>query len=182
MPNNALWIMFIAAFTTNAFATSPDLSGISVGELGQVQSETILLKAKADRAKAERDATHVDSTVQSPPAGMGFVGAPAQYAPPQNPTSNTQNLPVIRAITGSTRKLTATLLYSGGVEIDVATGRDLPDGFRVAQISLDGVTLVRKGQLYPLGFSNQAPVPAAIQQAPAMPQPAALPGTYPTHP
>ncbi|CAI8926001.1 type IV pilus biogenesis protein PilP [Pseudomonas chlororaphis] len=187
MRNRSVWFLCIAAIASNAFASSSELAGISVGELGKVQSETILLKAKAERAKAEQQVTQGDQTIAAQPTSSGLGGTLPQaqlmqYMPPQTSTSNQLALPVIKAVTGSARKLQATLLYSSGIEIDATTGSDLPDGFRVVQITLDGVTLERKNKRFPLGFSNQAP-PMVNHQSPAMPQPsAALPGLFPTRP
>ncbi|AZC83956.1 MULTISPECIES: type IV pilus biogenesis protein PilP [Pseudomonas] len=187
MRNRFVWFFCIAAIASNAFASSSELAGISVGELGKVQSETILLKAKAERAKAEQQITQGNQTIAVQPTSSGLGGTLPQaqlmqYMPPQTSTSNQLVLPVIKEVTGSARKLQATLLYSSGIEIDAATGSDLPDGFRVVQITLDGVTLERKNKRFPLGFSNQAP-PMANHQSPAMPQPSAgLPGLIPTRP
>lgn len=180
MRNNPLWLFVITTIASNAFASSPELAGISVGELGKVQSETILFKAKAERAKAEREILQGDSTTESQTASNGFASTLLPSQPMA--TANQEGLPVIKAVTGSARKLQATLLYSSGIEIDASMGRELPGGYRVALITLDGVTLERKGKRFPLGFSNRPPSPAS-QPEPAMPQPAsAFPGLIPTQP
>lgn len=185
MRNNSVSLLIIAAFATNAFAAPSELSGISIGELGKVQSETILLKAKAERAKAEREmkgepaqsAQPVSNGVSSPfPAPQ-----PMQYLPTETKATANSDLPVIKAVTGSARKMQATLLYSSGIEVDALIGRELPGGYRVAQITLDGVTLEQKGKRFPLGFSNQAPSVAI--QPPALSQPVnVMPGMFQTKP
>lgn len=185
MRNNAVGLLIVAAFATNAFATPSELSGISIGELGKVQSETILFKAKAERAKAEREmkgestpsAQSVTNGVSNPfPAPQ-----PTQYLPTESKAAATLDLPVIKAVTGSARKMQATLLYSSGIEIDALIGHVVPGGYRVAQITLDGVTLERQGKRFPLGFSAQAPSVAI--QPPALTQPAnVMPGMFQTKP
>lgn len=185
MRNNAVGLLIVAAFATNAFATPSELSGISIGELGKVQSETILLKAKAERAKAEREMKGEPTpSVQPVSTGMSNpfpAPQPMQYLPSESKAAAKSDLPVVMAVTGSARRMQATLLYSSGIEVDALIGRELPGGYRVAQITLDGVTLERKGKRFPLGFSDQAPSVAI--QPPALTQPAnALPGMFQTKP
>lgn len=186
MRNNPVWLLLVVAIAPNANASEPALSGISVGELGKVQSETILYKAKAELAKAQRDVPEGISTAttQTVTSGVGNTLPPPMSLQPMD-TGNAldqSGLPVIKAVTGSPRKLQATLLYSGGMEIDATTGRDLPHGFRVTQVTLDGVVLERKGMHFSLGFSNQVPSVSA-PQVPFRPQPAsATPGMLPLRP
>lgn len=65
MRNNFSLILLTLWMPIAGAQTATDLSAISVGELGKVQSETILFKAKAERAKAELEA---NGTLPSPPA------------------------------------------------------------------------------------------------------------------
>ncbi|MCI1021417.1 type IV pilus biogenesis protein PilP [Pseudomonas putida] len=185
MRSNSVSLLIAGAFASNAFAAPSDLSAISIGELGKIQSETILLKAKAERAKAERE-VNGEATVSPQTASSGLsnpfpISQPMQHLPPESKPASHVDLPVIKAITGTSQKMQAALLYSSGVEVDAFTGRELPGGYRVAQITLDGVTLESKGKRYPLGFSNQAP--SAAIQPPALSQPASvLPGMLQTKP
>lgn len=188
MRNKQFWLAASACFVlSNAWAEDASLSGISVGELGKVQSETILLKAKAERLKAERESNGEDTSSSAQQAPNGFPGAfiqqPAQSAAPApSRASSETDLPVVRAITGSSRRLQATLLFSSGYELDASVGKELPGGYRVSQITLDGVFLERAGKRYPLGFSDRAPTPAfqSLQQTPAVPPSVpALPGLVP---
>ena len=111
-------------------------------------------------------------------------------------------LPLVKLIYGSGKALRATLLYTGGFEIDASlASTDLPGGYRVASLSLDSVVLSRGGKRYPLGFSNRAPsypvASVATSQPPVLPvtvtpmnpvapmpvpapAPIALPGSAPT--
>lgn len=166
MPNNlrlmclSLWLPFLSAQ-----AVASDLAGINVGELGKVQSETILFKAKAERAQAEREATaKAPSTPQSTgpfptavlPSAIGVTApGPRQSA-----------LPVVKEISGSGQKLRARLIYSGGGEIDAKPGSELPDDFRVLQITLDGVVLSKEGKRFPLSFGSQ---PGMLQPQTSLP-------------
>ncbi|WP_374439838.1 type IV pilus biogenesis protein PilP [Pseudomonas panipatensis] len=188
MRNKHFWLAASICFVlTNAWADDASLSGISVGELGKVQSETILLKAKAERLKAERESNGEDTSSRTQQAPNGFPGAfmqqPTQPAAPSPSRASTEpDLPVVRAITGSSRRLQATLLFSSGYELDASAGKELPGGYRVSQITLDGVFLEREGKHYPLGFSDRPPSPALqpLQQNSAVQQSLpALPGLVP---
>lgn len=188
MRNKQFWLAASACFVlSNAWAEDASLSGISVGELGKVQSETILLKAKAERLKAERESNGEDTSSSPQQAPNGFPGSfmqqPAQPATPApSRASSEPDLPVVRAITGSSRRLQATLLFSSGYELDAIVGNVLPGGYRVSQITLDSVFLERAGKRYPLGFSDRAPTPAlqSLQQTSAAPPSLpALPGLVP---
>ncbi|WP_073168547.1 type IV pilus biogenesis protein PilP [Pseudomonas asturiensis] len=128
---------------------------INIGVLSEVQSETILLQARAEKAKAERSlngdvTTTAVQTVPPYPPEAARSSADAGVAD--------QPLPVVTMVSGSTRAPQATLLYSGGFEIEANTlGAELPGGYKLAKISLDGVVLTRAGKMYPLGFSSRAP-------------------------
>jgi len=156
MPNN-LRLMFLSLWLPilSVPAVASDLAGINVGELGKVQSETILFKAKAERIKAEREAT---ATAPSTPPAVdafptaGFQPALAVTAPGPRQSA----LPMVKEISGSGQKLRASLIYSGGGEIEAKPGSELPDGFRVLQITLDGVVLGKGGKRFPLGFGSRA--------------------------
>lgn len=152
---NDSWLLGLVALACSyAIASPPDLSGINVGELGKVQSETILFRAQAERAKAARD---IDGALTSSSTAVGGLeGMTAQQAPILREAGEPA-LPVVRTISGSSKKLQATLLFAGGIELDTTAGREIPGGYRVVQVSLDGVTVERQGKRYQLGFSNQAP-------------------------
>ncbi|WP_438299542.1 type IV pilus biogenesis protein PilP [Pseudomonas sp. NMS19W] len=170
---NNLSLFFLACWLpiTNALAAVPDLSGINVGELGKVQSETILFKAKAERSKAELEA---NGTLPSSPQPVAQFPAPG-FTPTMTPTSPAPRqsfLPVVKEISGSGQKLRASLIYSDGSEVDAKPGSEVPNGFRVQQITLDGVVLSKEGKRFPLGFGNR--VVSQPQQS--------LPGLMPGQP
>lgn len=62
----------IAIAPSLGWTAEANLSGINVGELATVQSQTILFKAQAERAAAERSINGEDnhSTAQSPARSM----------------------------------------------------------------------------------------------------------------
>lgn len=136
--------------TTAAQAAEP-YAGVNVGQLSQVQSETLLYQAQAERAKAKRtvEAEGDSLTPPTPRAQPGAVPVSAQ-AP--------ETLPVVKSILGSRGSMRAVLLYSGGLEVNAYLGGgELPGGYTVSALTLDRVELTRNGQRYPLGFSNQEP-------------------------
>lgn len=169
MRNNFSLILLTLWMPIAGAQTATDLSAISVGELGKVQSETILLKAKAERAKAELEA---NGTLPSPPQPVTqfpTVGlTPAMTATSPGPRQSA--LPVVKEISGSGQKLRASLIYSDGSELDAKPGSELPNGFRVQQITLDGVVLTKEGKRYPLGFGNR------VVSQPQQSLPGLLPG------
>ncbi|MFC3941535.1 type IV pilus biogenesis protein PilP [Pseudomonas gingeri NCPPB 3146 = LMG 5327] len=147
-------------------------AGITVGELSAVQSETFLYKAKADRARAIRS---IDGDNPQTSASPATAYQPRPFAPDQLGSGSGEQLPVVKLVSGSSRALRATLLYSGGYEVDAQrSGQELPDGYKVESISLDSVILSRAGKRYPLGFSSRAPS-ASVQDSARMPVPG-LPG------
>lgn len=125
-------------------------AGISVGELSAVQSETVLYKAQGERAKALRDIEG-----EGPRTSQAL---PYSYQPTQPVAGAEDPLPVVKLVSGSSKSLRATLLYSGGFEIEAQVGGpELPGGFKVESISLDNVVLARSGKRYTLGFSSNMP-------------------------
>ena len=170
---NNLSLLFLACWLpiTSALAAVPDLSGINVGELGKVQSETILLKAQAERTNAQLEANGILPNAPQPVAQFPAPGlTPTMTA--TSPGLRQSALPVVKEISGSGQKLRASLIYADGSEVDAKPGRELPNGFRVQQITLDGVVLSKEGKQYPLGFGNR--VVSQPQQS--------LPGLMPGQP
>lgn len=190
-------------------AKSGDPDGITVGELSRVQSETILYKAQGERAKALREINGSSAPAASPqpsyltqPQPQSATMQGSRVSGEVTPAGAIEQLPVVKLIYGSGKALRATLLYTGGFEIDASlASSDLPGGYRVASLSLDSVVLSRGGKRYPLGFSNRAPsypvASVATSQAPVLPvtvtpmnpvapvpvpapTPIALPGSAPT--
>jgi type IV pilus biogenesis protein PilP len=199
-------MLAVTAPVIAADAKSSDPDGITVGELSRVQSETILYKAQGERAKALRELNDGGTQAKAAPQPSYL---PQPVAMPSSAVignvehaGTVEQLPVVKLIYGSGKALRATLLYTGGFEIDASlASTDLPGGYRVASLSLDSVVLSRGGKRYPLGFSNRAPsyplATAAAGQASVLPvtvtpmnpvapvpmpapAPIALPGSAPT--
>lgn len=173
MRTKTLWLFCsaIASIPVHGWAAEGSPSGINVGELAIVQSQTILYTAQAERAKAERSIT--GETNQDTPQFSGgtfplnnlqpTTSAPIRSADPQ------QDLPVVKAVLGSGKRLRATLLYSSGFEVDAdSSSRELPGGYRVATLTVDNVTLERGGKRFALGFSSHAPT-STSSVPPSMP-------------
>jgi len=157
-----------------AKSSAPD--GITVGELSRVQSETILYKAQVERAKALRE-LNGDGAQAATATQPRYL--PQPVATPGNRMNGAteqggavEQLPVVKLVYSAGQALHATLLYSGGFEIDASlASTDLPGGYRVASLSLDSVVLSKGGKRFPLGFSNRPPSypVAAAQQASPLP-------------
>lgn len=138
------------------------LAAQTVGELADIQAETVILRAKAAQAEAARKLG--DAALPGQTLGRGVTDA----------------LPVVRGVYGTGRELYASFLYADGTTVDANTGDVLPGGYIVRALSATRVELTRKdGSRYTLGFSDvrplaappvtPAPTPAAIDPAPAAP-------------
>lgn len=135
-------------------------TAISVGELSTVQSETYLYKAQGERAKALR-ALEGD--------GLSLPSSTAV-------SSISEHLPVVKMVSGPRQALRATLLYSGGYEVDALVGGpELPGGYSVVSISVDRVVLRRADKRYPLGFATTPPM-ATSNGGALLPPAMGLPG------
>ncbi|EKG43040.1 hypothetical protein Pav013_0804 [Pseudomonas syringae pv. avellanae str. ISPaVe013] len=132
-----------------------DLSRINIGELSQVQSETLLFTAQAARARAKEDIVNGAKTTTSAPVQV----TQNAYTTPAPASNSTPQLPVVKTVFRTNNALYATLLYGSGFEVDASVGNaELPGGFKVISVSLDSVVLGHDGRRYPLGFSTRAPI------------------------
>lgn len=162
MRNEPTLLMFLALASLSAACAAAETAssmGIDVGTLSEVQSQTVLFKAQAERAKAQNS---IEGASTPPPTAIAqpYLPQPQRTAAPVPTPAPSEGLPVVSMISGSRRAPHATLLYSSGYEVEAqSVGSQLPGGFKLASISLDGVVLIREGKLFPLGFSNRAPQP-----------------------
>ena len=125
-------------------------SGITVGALSAVQSETAMYKAQCERAKALRE-------INGPGLQTGQA-LPYAFQATQQPAGAEEPLPVVKLVSGSSKSLRVSLLYSGGFEIDAQVGGpELPGGYKLENISMDSVIVSRNGKRYSLGFSSSTP-------------------------
>lgn len=149
-----LTVIFVAGHAVAAEQTHTDLSRINIGELSQVQSEALLFKAQAERARAQESIQGPGTTSTAP---IRLTGQNSYSNSP--PTNSAQSaLPVVKTVFSSSRVLHATLLYASGFEVDASAGStDLPGGYKVNSITLDSVILEHNGRRFSLGFSNRPP-------------------------
>ncbi len=174
--NDTLLTMSLCTLCALSWLSQPVQAAATVGELTDVQAETVLAEAKARLAEAQAKLDGQVST--SVPTGLSALQLP--------PRDVALPAPVVRTIYGSGGRMTASFLFPGGYEADAGTGQELPGGYRVESISLDKVLLSKEGKRFPVGFSNTAPsMPAQSQPMGGMVAPArargdAWPGFPPT--
>ncbi len=174
MQNKTLWLFYSAiTFAPSlGWAVDSNLSGLNVGELAIVQSQTILFKAQAERAKAEQS---INGEVNPVNAEYPLGNIQPTTASVRNAETQ-QGLPVVKAVFGSGKRLHATLLYSSGFEVDAdSSSRELPGGYHVVTLTVDNVTVERGGKRFPLGFSNRPPPPSSDTYNPTSHGPPSLP-------
>ncbi|QQN25641.1 type IV pilus biogenesis protein PilP [Pseudomonas syringae group genomosp. 3] len=154
-------LLSCVAASNMALAADPsptDLSRINIGELSQVQSETLLFTAQAARARAKEDIVNGGKTSTSTSTSAPVQVTQSAYMTPAPASNSTPQLPVVKTVFRTNNALHATLLYGSGFEVDASVGNaELPGGFKVISVSLDSVVLGHDGRRYPLGFSNRAP-------------------------
>lgn len=127
---------------------STPLVAQTVGDLSDVQSETLLLRAQAARAEAQAKLSEIGGS-----GGAAALGADGQ-------------LPVVRGVYGTTNALYATFLFANGSTVDARAGDVIPGGFVVRSLSATRVQLGRRGRNYTVGFSDVRPLtPAANAEA-----------------
>lgn len=112
----------------------------NIGDLAEIQSETVIYRAKKERAQALLELKTI----------TGISG---------ESINSSSNLPVVRNVQGKKPDLHAILIYPGGAEITVKPGDILPNGMIMGQITAKKVTIVNSsnGKEIRLGFSSIAP-------------------------
>lgn len=112
----------------------------TIGDLAEIQSETVIYRAKRERAKALLELTNM--------TGIS-----------EETTHSSSHCPVVRTVQGKKPDLHAILLYPGGSEITVKSGDQLPHGMIVGKITAKEITIVNPSthQETRLGFSSIAP-------------------------
>jgi type IV pilus biogenesis protein PilP len=166
--NDTLLTLSLCMLGSLIWLSQPTLAA-TVGELTDVQAQTVLAEAKVRLAEAQ---AKLDGQVSaSVPTGLSAMALPSKdVALPA---------PVVRTIYGSGGRMTASFLFPGGYEADAGAGQELPGGYRVESISMDKVLLSKDGKRFPVGFSNTAPsMPTQHQAMDGMVAPA-LPGAMP---
>lgn len=141
----------------------------TVGELTDVQAQTVLAEARVRLAEAQ---AKLEGRETLPPSAE-------PSAMPLPPREVALPAPVVRTIYGSGGRMTASFLFPGGYEADAGAGQELPGGYRVESITMDKVLLSKDGKRFPVGFSNTAPSMQAQRQAMDGMVAPALPGAMP---
>ena len=118
----------------------------TIGELSAIQSDTLLLKAKLDRA-----------TVQHALDAKKHLRA----ASSNHPAHVVSNMPVVTAVYGTDNRLYAAFLYPSGATAEARTGETIPGPFEVVSVSTDKVRLMQNKQTFQAPFSAIATKPAA---------------------
>lgn len=143
-------VLLVLAGISRVALADDGTPSITVGELSAIQSETVLYKAQGERAKALRE-------INGPALQTGQA-LPYSFQATQPPAGADEPLPVVKLVSGSSKSLRVSLLYSGGFEIDAQVGSpELPGGYKLESISMDSVIVSRNGKRYSLGFSSSTP-------------------------
>lgn len=153
----ALFLMLLASVPLAVQAQS-------VGDLANVQAETLLIKAKA--ARAEALGKLADANKQS----SGEAAA----------DTATDSLPVVRGVYGTAGKLYATFLYANGSTVDAGKGDTIPGGYVVRSLSATRVELGRRGRSFTVGFSDVRPLTPTAPSANAAPPASSIPPLMPS--
>lgn len=141
MPNDRISIPSLTCQLVVALSLIPlpwtahaQVSGGTIGELQEIQTATVLAKARASLAEITKN-----------------LGGPGAVVDP-----NARGLPAVQLIAGNARALSATLIYPSGATYEARAGEEVPGGYRVQSITTDAVVLNRAGQVIKLGFSGSA--------------------------
>ncbi|KGE50306.1 type IV pilus biogenesis protein PilP [Xanthomonas euvesicatoria pv. euvesicatoria] len=145
------WLIGLFLLTLAADAAAQD-SVPTIGELSRIQAATLLLKARAEQAKAQSELSG-DSTKN---------GAISLIEP--------TIAPVVSRVYGVGDKLKARFLYEGGASTDEVVGSLIPGDYRVVAVSMERVIVERQGKRLELAFSGTPPVaPKTKEQVPQAP-------------
>jgi type IV pilus biogenesis protein PilP len=157
--------LLLIALVLPAVCFCAELPAPTVGDLSQIQSDTIVYDAKAKRAEAK-------SEMQKNMAKSGddLQAGPAAMAPPVLSV----DLPTVTGISGAAGRLFATFRYPNGTTVSSKSGEQIPNGFLVAEVGIDRVVLTKGDRRIPLQFGVANPTPAAAQTGAVM-----LPGAVP---
>lgn len=138
-------VMKLGALVVALMSTAVLAEG-TVGDLSKIQSETLIIKAKVNRASAQAELE-----------AKSHVNGPS--------SANDEDVPVVKNVYGFGKKLMATFLFSSGVTIDAREGEVIMGGYKVASLSVDKVELEKGGRRFPVGFSGTPPIQGAPSRA-----------------
>ncbi|NRN28680.1 type IV pilus biogenesis protein PilP [Photorhabdus heterorhabditis] len=119
-------------------AQKPALPAVTTGsvaaQLEKLQTDLMLLKAETARANAQAEFDKISREVSK----RGAVN---------------NDLPLVKSIFGRNGALTATLRFRSGGIMDVKTGDQLPNGYKVIRIDTGVVTFTKQGRFYDVGLT-----------------------------
>lgn len=118
----------------------------TIGDLSRIQTETLILKARANRASAQAEL--------------------ASKMPGPTTLGENVDAPVVKNVYGVGGRMAATFLYSNGVAVEGHAGDTIIGGFKVVSISIDKVELAKDKKVFQIGFSATPPVQSAPLGAP----------------
>lgn len=145
--------LLLIALVLPGWAFSADLvvSG-TVGDLSQIQSETILYEAKAKRAKAKGD-------MQEQLVKAGDDQSLAQSS--TSPSVVSSDLPTALGSSGIVGHFSATFIYPDGNKATAKVGQQIPGGFVVTEVGIDRVEIAKGNRRFLLKFGAATPSSAA---------------------
>lgn len=131
----------------------PHPQGETVGVLGRLYEQRLLIKAQVELMNAQAQLKTKDATT-------------AKIAQSYAPT--------VKMVQGVGNSLFATFLYPGNMTMDARVGDTISGGYQVLAISVNQVVLSKDGERIRLGFSASPPTPlpstdATGGQSPAIP-------------
>lgn len=167
--------LLFAAFALQTFAVCAAVKPIAtVGDLSEIQSETIIFDAQAKRAESKAKMQEQSAKAgDDPQFEKGQSGAPVAVV--------AADLPTVTGISGAAGRLYATFRYANGTTVTSKSGESIAGGFRVAEVGIDRVVLTRGDRRIPLQFGVST-TPAQQQmpvQLPGFNAPASMPATLP---
>ncbi|WP_440057904.1 type IV pilus biogenesis protein PilP [Pseudomonas fragariae (ex Marin et al. 2024)] len=171
---NKTWAVLLIAAVCPLFAIADEsanaVSSGTIGDLQQVQSETVMLDAKVKRAEAKGKLR--DAMIKT---GDDLQAASSTDSPVETSVIVT-DLPTVIGISGAAGRLFATLRYPNGTTVSAKSGDQISGGYRVSQVGIDTVTLTRGDRRLPLqfGFATTPVQPARTGDTAA---PGRLPGS-----
>lgn len=160
-------VLLLAAFIASPFAHS-ERAHPTVGDLSQVQSETLLYQAQGKRAQALAEKRQIELS-----AGIDTAGQNGG----SKPSVTDSELPTITGISGRAGRLFATFRYANGNTATAKSGESIPGDFLVAEVSLDRAVITRGDRRIPLQFGD-APTKQTPQSGNSL-LPGQFPGSFP---
>jgi len=116
----------------------PRPQGETVGVLGRLYEQRLLIKAQVELMNAQAELKTKDATT---------ANIAQSYAP------------TVKMVQGVDNSLFATFLYPGNMTMDARVGDTISGGYKVLAISVNQVVLSKDGERIRLGFSASPPTP-----------------------